>query len=199
MTLEREDDHVEQAKQNTISQYHELPRIQATLRSYAEQVQLTENMQWDVLLSYLLDSVTGDRLDTIGKVVGQERKGVGDAQYRIYIKARIRVNRSNGLPRDIVGLMVLLFEGTEHSYNPRWPAAFFIEVLGLDIATVDPEIVAELSGEAALGGVGVSVHYSEHEEDGVFTYASGDVEEIDPLRGYSDETGTTGGRLLGAY
>lgn len=199
MALSKIENHVEQAKQNTISQYQELPRIQAVLRSYAEQAQLTENMQWDVLLSYVLDSVTGSRLDTIGKVVGQPRKGVSDAQYRIYLQARIRVNRSHGLPADIVGLMVLLLSGTEHSYNPYWPASFFIEVMGLDIDTVDPRILAELFDEAALGGVRTTIHFSELSSDEAFTFATGLVEELDAERGFADPAETFGGRVLGAF
>lgn len=199
MTLSKIEDHAEQAKENTISQYQELPRIQAVLRSYAVQVQLTENMQWDVLLSYLLDHVEGARLDTIGKVVGQPRKGADDTQYRIYILARIRVNRSNGLPADIVGLMILLFEGTEHSYNPYWPASFFIEVMGLDIDSVDPRILAELFDEAALGGVRTTIHFSELSSDEAFTFATGLVEEIDAERGFADPAETFGGRVLGAF
>ena len=198
MTIEKVTDHVTRAKENTITQYRDLPRYQAVVRSYSEQIQEIENVQWDVMMSYLLDNATGDRLDTIGKIVGQARKGANDDQYKLYILARIRVNRSNGLPSDIVGLMILLLQGTVHRYVPMWPMTFFIEALGLDVVTIDPDVVAELFDEVAAGGVRTFFHFSESGEDDILTFSTDDDFQHDVSKGFADDAGTTGGVWIGA-
>lgn len=194
MTIEHIEDHVAQAAASMISQYHDKPRMNAVLKAYVAGAQDAEDMLWDVMLSHLLDSATGDRLETVGKLVGQARKGSNDDQYRLYIEARIRVNRSNGKPQDIVALMQLLLADYEHEYRPMFPASVMIEARGLDLVTRDPEVLAELFCSAVAGGVACEFRWSEQgAEDTSFTFsATGAVVQDEDL-GFSGLLDTNSG------
>lgn len=197
MTLEQITDHVARGAETMISQYHDKANINSVLASYTAMCQDAENMLWDVLLSHLLDNATGGRLDTVGKIVGQPRKGTNDTQYRLYIQARIRVNRSNGKVEDLVGLIALLLSDYTTHYVPKFPASAIIEVLQLDESEHSPDVLAELFCDAIAGGVACSLHWSA-EGTNEFQFAPGSVEVSDADHGFENVAGTNGGQWLGA-
>jgi len=194
MTLERIVDHVGRAAENMISQYHDKANINAVLASYADQCQKAEDMMWDVADSHLLDSATGNRLDTVGKIVGQPRKGSGDDQYRLYIRARIRVNRSNGKVEDMAALMQILLEGYESHYVPLFPATVSIRASGLDLATHDAGAIAELFCAAVAGGVACEFRWSE-EGSRTFKFSDTGSTVAGSTRGFGGLLGTGHGEF----
>lgn len=84
------------------------PNLAGLLASYTDQVQTLENAIWDVIVARLPDYAEGAQLDTLGKIVGQDRDSLGDAAYRAHIKARIRINRSFGEATDVIEMLRLI-------------------------------------------------------------------------------------------
>lgn len=70
------------------------PRIRAFVRSLAKGAQLQEDQSFDLLVSTTLENATGQALDQWGEIVGEQRQGLSDADFRPFIKARMLVNRT---------------------------------------------------------------------------------------------------------
>ena len=101
-------DHQTQAIARLAEQYKDKPFIEALVGLPAASLQEVENTAWDVLTKRGIDSGEGTQLDNIGVVVGEERFGDSDADYRIRLKARTRANKSLGTLESVVEVLVLL-------------------------------------------------------------------------------------------
>lgn len=99
-----------------------------------------------------LVSAEGVQLDGYGEIVGVERSGLSDGDYRLRIGVQILINLSEGSRLDIFGVVAaLLPPGTEWTYVEQHPASF--EVIVDDIFTQNKEEVARNVCRAALAGV----------------------------------------------
>ncbi len=78
----------------------------------ADEVQEAENAGWDVLASKDLDRAFGASLDLIGRLVGEARNGRADPGYRARLKARERINRSQGRTNDVIAMLALVDPAT---------------------------------------------------------------------------------------
>lgn len=116
MAITHKTDHIEDALSLLLGQYQGRLRLEAWLASYIRRVQELEDATWDVINKRLIDNAEGAQLDIIGKIVGEDRAGKEDPLYRLYIEARIRVNRSSGRPRDIIEVARIL-ESTAFEYH----------------------------------------------------------------------------------
>lgn len=56
-----------------------------------------------------IDNAQGATLDVIGKIVGQERLGMSDEDYRPWIKVAIYLNNSSGTAENMLALLSILF------------------------------------------------------------------------------------------
>jgi hypothetical protein len=86
------------------------PRIQAFVRAFANQIQKHEQTFYDLWFRRMLDNAEDVDLDNIGAIVGEERQGWDDDEYRRYIRARIKTLRSDGRIETLIAILVLLFE-----------------------------------------------------------------------------------------
>jgi hypothetical protein len=59
-----------------------------------------------------IDNSVGPQLATIGRIIGQVDPGLGDATYRVFLKARIQANRSTGGGEDIYKVFRALYGET---------------------------------------------------------------------------------------
>jgi hypothetical protein len=177
-------DHVAQGLSLLIGQYKNKPNLAAYETPFLTQIQELEDVLFDIL-SMLLSRETqvGEQLDLIGRLVGQEREGRSDADYRIWIQVRLFINRSSGLPEDLYKVLDLALDN-DFVYTENPPASFNISFS--DALTLDPPQVALLVKETRSAGVGASVIYTTVDDDETFTFASGDVIEIDAARGFSN-------------
>jgi len=113
--IERNDNHVEEARRLLIGQYRGKKNIQAFLASYVRPLQDVENVLWDIVDAFMLDNAVGAQLDTLGRLVGEQRRGRSNEEFRIGIRIKIRVNRSKGRIVDIIDVASL-------ANAPRVPA-----------------------------------------------------------------------------
>lgn len=61
-----------------------------------------ESALWQLLTQRSISTAVGSQLDAIGKLVGQARNGLSDADYARYINARIATNNSKGRVEDLI-------------------------------------------------------------------------------------------------
>lgn len=200
MTIARVDDHVASGLALLLSQYQGKPRLETYLSIFLRRVQELEDAVWDVLISRLIDTATGIHLDTLGRLVGQVRLWADDEIFRVWIRARIRANRSQGHPDDVIQVAQLAVDGLEFEYRELYAASFVVDVLdALEANLASP--VHEIVMRAKAVGAAGSLHWSDSPEESTFAFAVGDEEEDDEDRGFSgdDPDEGPGGVLIGAF
>lgn len=135
---------------NLVDQFRGQANIEAFVRAWAQQSQEVELAAFDVLLLTTLANAEGEQLDGLGTVVGVEREGRTDADYRVRIGAQILLNNASGTIEDLVQLAVAL-GATTVELTEVYPAKLEI-VAGVPI--VNGEEIARVMGLAKPAGVG---------------------------------------------
>lgn len=69
-----------------------------------EEIQAVEDFLYGILQLTRIENATGYWLDRLGRIVGQERLGLTDSEYRRLIEARIIANRSSGLVDELIAI-----------------------------------------------------------------------------------------------
>lgn len=123
----------------------DLPRVEALLRTFAEQIQALETVNVDLITERTMTSAIGEQLDVLGRIVGEPRRGAEDEPYRNRIRVRVLVNRSNGTLPELIEI-VRVFEGW--TFNPAAPHMHLRETatmqLFLQIFTLPVNAFAEM-------------------------------------------------------
>jgi hypothetical protein len=90
------ENHIEEAINHLIELFRDGPRNQAILQVMLGQFQEIENVIWDMLTAFDLDSAEGAQLDVLGVVLNEQRGGRDDEDYRAALRVVILVYKSNG-------------------------------------------------------------------------------------------------------
>ena len=152
--LSKNVEHVLQARARLIIQYETKPRVDALLCVYVDQIQLLEDALWQLQTLRTIDLGEGVQLDGIGEIVGQERQGLSDADYRPLLRARVRANRSSGTVPDLIAVACAALDNPppgSFKVEPLFPASFEIRIT--DPTPFDPEILNDLIQDATMAGV----------------------------------------------
>lgn len=135
------------------------PRIQALLTAWLTEFQEIEDALWSVFVERLLqNNPTGDLLDKIGLLVGQPRNGQSDADYTVFITARIKANRSNGRAEEIYTVLNLLLPSITVDITTTPPASILIRIFTFSTANIRlmfSEFILRMVG----AGIGVALVY----------------------------------------
>lgn len=181
-------------------QYKGRPLISGLLNCFAPQVQQIEDLLFEILLGFRLDTpAVGEQLDVIGRVVGQDRESANDAEYKLRISARIRANLSTGSPEDLYRVFRILLPGITLSITPEYPAGFVMDAL----ETIDGALVPlyrQFFSDTKAAGIYGQFTYALFDTAHTFTIAAaqGTVTTSSTL-GAADDAQTTGGHLRGVF
>lgn len=102
-----ETDHVGSAQALVIEQFRNRTVVKAYLAALGRRCQELETVFWDIINKRHLDDAVDGQLDTLGRLVLEERLGRDDDEYRNAIRLRIRVNRSRGRIVDVIDVAAL--------------------------------------------------------------------------------------------
>lgn len=196
MALTQITDHVERGLAKLISQYRGKPRLEALLASWLVAVQEVEDAIIDVMVSRLIDSAVNEQLRMIGRIVGQANEDSWDDDtYRIFIKGRIRANKSNGHGDDVIAVLRLV-EATTFTLREYYPATMFADYV---TTTVSPAaILIKLARRAKSSAVRLQLLYGDHDVgvDG-FSFCAGTTDVSSTTEGSALSDESTGGYLSG--
>lgn len=190
-------DHVQQGLGLLLSQYRDKPRIAALISSFLRRIQELDDAAIEVLIARLIDNAVGAQLLVIGRIVGQPNEGSWDDDtYRLFIKARIRANKSNGHGDDVIDV-VNLVEAADFVLREYYPASMFVDFDTVTAAS--PVILLELARRAKGAGVRLQLLYGDHDVgvDG-FSFCAGTTDVVSTTEGSSLTDESTGGYLSGA-
>lgn len=136
----------------------------------------------------------GQQLNRLGAIVGYQRSGLTDETYRLYIRSKIRANKSNGSVNALIAVFKAMFPGAGVLYTPGGIASFTLRITGYVIngqQTVNAMRYALYL--AKFAGVRAVMEF-EPVVDYLFIF--GGI----PAQGMGSTTdATVGGRLLGAF
>lgn len=195
--IELVEDHREDALALLLTQFQDKPRLAAVLCAFVDPAQETEDAAWQLLTERDLDTAVGAQLDMLGRLVGEAREGRADSEYRPFVRARVLINRSNGLPEEILRIVRVVTGSTvELHLREHFPAAFTVEVVGPIPFT--PATLLRLLRASKAAGVRVLLEYSLLPEEETFAFASRSTVELDASRGFGSTLDpAVGGGLAG--
>jgi hypothetical protein len=96
-------------KSRLYEQFKYKPNFVAWAEMIARQVQDLEDATQALRTIISIDDSVGPQLDNLGRIIGQVRTGIDDATYRLYLRARIAANKSNGTAENIYRVFRALF------------------------------------------------------------------------------------------
>jgi len=171
------------------------PRIQAFLSALLEQLQSIEDLTFDVLVGIWPLTAVGNQLDVLGRIVGQARGELTDAEYRIFILGKIFVNHMNGTLPEFYELLAILGV-TETIYaDEGYPAYIRIDCTD----TSHGKQMGELLLKGAPAGVDLLWVYNDELEVDSFAWSdTPGTDEVNVPGGSENILGTTGGLIGGA-
>jgi hypothetical protein len=172
MTLAYRADHVSRAVARLIERYRQ-PRTSALLASWVAELQAVEDAYWQLYTERHLATASGATLDLLGDIVGQPRDGRDDATYRLWISARVLVQRSSGTTEQIIAIADKLAGGNTVVLREYYPASFVLDMGALDSHTGLQ--IAQLIVPAKAAGVRFMATWSNVAWPAVFTFAPADV------------------------
>lgn len=109
-----------------LTQFHDSPNLNAVQNAFLEQIAELEIVFEQ--LRNLIDESAGAQLDMLGKIVGQKRFGMNDADYKLWIDARILLNKSRGIESDLRELLrVLIQHDVEIREHPEVAFTVFMQ------------------------------------------------------------------------
>jgi len=149
--------------------------LQALLTSYITHVQALESEAHPLLWSKDVYTATGDRLDGLGQIVGEERQGRSDEIYRIRILARLAINKSNGTAEDLINILQLLADQASPDiwYEEYQPKTVYIRAKNYTPPD-PPELIGGLLRLAKPAGTFLAYIYADDADDtNLFTFDSG--------------------------
>jgi len=183
--------HVERALGRSATQYREKPRHEAFIEAFSNQVQDAEDATFGMIDARSLALAEGAQLDGIGDIVGLERAGKPDDEYRILLLVKIGQNTSQGGPEKVIQIFKLLVQADLVHYQNLEKAKI---MLGSDteIPAEDVEFVFRNMELIAAGGVRID-HIVCFDPDEPFAFKGNNPELAGA--GWSDITGTQGGKF----
>lgn len=152
MAIDHVDDHAEAAVLRMTEALHSSATLNLLVRANAAGIQQVEDAFQQILTLRWIDTASGAQLDMLGRTVGQDRGGRTDDVYRIWLRARVRLNRTRGTPEDLISVFSAIVGGNATVLlDEQFPAGLALKI-GPG-ATFDPVEGAELLRMAKAAGV----------------------------------------------
>lgn len=178
-------DHVDRAVGRLLAQFREKPKLEGLVRALVSEAQTLEGVMQSLSRVRSIDDAEGVQLDLIGRIVGREREGMLDADYRLWLKAQIALSLSSGTPDEILTIFRLLFPDSDVELEEQYPAAFVMRVGGAFPGSV-PQVMKLLLSAKPVA-VRVLMESSDVPDDAAFTLSDDDTSMDDDDRGFGDD------------
>lgn len=180
-------DHATIAVSRLAQQFKDKPNITALVRALCVPIQDIENALWQLKTQRGFNGI-GVQLDLVGKIVGQPRNGLSDADYLLYLRAKIAVESSIGTVEDLLTVASLIDPGNSIHVQYAGPATLTITVVERITQATATALDAFLH-QAAPDGVRVILIYTLEPSANTFTFDGTVYQAFDNgyLAGATDE------------
>jgi hypothetical protein len=193
MTFTPETEHVAKALARFVEQFKNAENLREMVSALASPLQDVDTALYQLYTQRWVDSAEGKQLDNLGAIVGQEREGRDDVEYRLWIKARVFANRANGHPDDTLRILELIQPDADYEVEPTYPATYLVHVYN---ATAPAQSIYNILRLAKPAGVRMNL-LSDADDSTSFAFSdSGSLETGDNDRGFANDAQTTGGKFI---
>lgn len=156
-----------------VQQFQEQPKLRAIVSAWLGQVQAMEEVLEQLRTGRGLDGAQGKQLDGIGSIVGLDRGGLNDADYRGRLRVQIRLLRGEGTPEDILSAVSLATGQTGLRLYESRPAEIRL-VVGEGIPADTARLVLHLVRTMKSAGVRSWLEWGEAPAAASFSFEGGD-------------------------
>lgn len=132
-------------KKLLISQYQK-PNFLSLINIIATVFSDIQDNNFLLLSKFWLDDATGEQLNFLGKLWGEDRLGESDEDYRTRIYAAIQ-RSSSGTIKEIQSILITSYGATYTVYSPEYPGKYRIRT----DADVTCDILSEISPSGVFG------------------------------------------------
>lgn len=170
----RIDNHSDQAVARLAVQYQKA-NFDKFVRAFVDPVQAVENVAWQMLVERTVDAAVGAQLDMIGRIVVLPRDGATDDDYRRLLRAKITVNRSDGVPEDLLQVARLIIDdvNVHVKYEPSYPGAVIIRALDGAVPADVAALVIRFLRKTVSAGVRIEFVFTTVNPALAFSFANG--------------------------
>lgn len=168
-------DHVASALSNLTIQFKNKPNITSITTALMIEANFVEAALQQLQFGRTIYNATGIQLDVLGHIVGQPRAGLVDSDYRRYLLARIRTNRSQGTVEDLIAVSILIL-GDPNALIActHWgKSSIIVEIRNTSVTDSVAAILLSFLQDAIAAGVRVVLHYSGSVPANTFRFDSG--------------------------
>jgi hypothetical protein len=187
-------DHEGQAHGRLPQEFKNSTTLKDLISALVAEVQELETVSEDLRLGRTIDDAEGVQLDLLGVLLGQERGGSSDADYKLKLKVKVRINLGSGTPEDLLSILVAQNPGIGFTLREFYPASFTIEADGVPD---QPTLTGETVQSAKAGGVNGQLIAPLTDADHSFTFSDDSSVEVNVDQGFGDsqflELGVTWG------
>jgi hypothetical protein len=150
-------------------------------------------MFWELYIKRTVDDATGDALRVLGRIVGLVKGETSDTDFRVLVRAQIRVLKSRGTFNDLVNLLRLVLgtDPSERLFIENYPASLMLQLLV--VPTFSVVLLGRILRAAKAGGVGLTIDYPPPTGDW-FTFDNG-AGSGDTDLGWMNGAGDAGGQF----
>lgn len=166
-----------------------MTNIEKLLAILMRPIQRVENVLIDMKLKRDINTAVGAQLDIIGRIVGQPRNGESDDEvYRRFCRARVLVNKSSGVPEELIKIAIVAVDDDSLVVivRPSVNASIEIDVTSIPISESTARILAILLVAAVSAGVRLMLAYAVSPSAGLFRFDSGPGWDVGHLAGAKD-------------
>ncbi len=173
MTATQITDHAERALGTMSSWTVNKDRLRKLVELFADQVQLTEDVIFEVLVNSLLENATGVILDEYGLIFDHLRGSLGDDDYRKALSAVMAAHQSDGTAKETINIASTLI-GVAIRYQVYPLAHYRLEYeIGTPVSGDWESRVLQILEILRPTGVSYSLVEGSTAGDGAFQFDSG--------------------------
>lgn len=202
MAITHNTSHVEEGIDRLLEQFKDKPRILAWVTALLGQVQEIEDALYQLYWERLLDNAVGAQLDGIGQIVVLDRQGFDDEPYRAFLRAKIRVNLSNGKTEELIYILKLILGDDAEPIHLVQMHPASQQVYLTDVQYDAYFIYSKFWAKAKAAGVGSLFTYSKQARANTLLLTSshgGVTTTTSQNPGSSYTSGIGGGMLSGSF
>ena len=141
-------------------QFENSPKLRAIVAAIVSQLTTLENVADSLMSDRWIDTAIGAQLDGCGYIVGEQRSGRNDNEYRKAIKFRVFVNVSKGTPNNLVDGLKFLTDPTDSQYQEAYPATALLFTNGYFVDYTIQNAMQDIS-PAGISTVPVAVSFAD--------------------------------------
>ncbi len=131
---------VDEAESLLLYQFKDAARLKGLVRSLVAPLQAIADAIDSLSEGIHIDAVSGNLLDILGRLVGQSRSGMNDDDFKTWLRIRIKLNRCNGTPEELLNILRLLlgetYSVTLIEYQPNDIVIVFFDAFKISSETV---------------------------------------------------------------